>query len=408
MTSGAGVTYAYDGDGERVEDSSPTLYWYGMGGRVLAETDTSGDTVNEYIFFDGRRIARRDASGNVYYYSGNALGSATITTATGTVCYDADFYPFGGELTFTNTCGQSYKFAGMRRDATTGLDHTRFRQYSSNLGRWYSPDPLGGEVMNPQSLNRYAYVDNNPTTFVDPLGLSCNNGTADGNGNSVISCTSSAAGAAPPPSAIAIPLNACGEPEDFPTYVMYGDGAPCLNYNPNINVSYPTGPTGPVGGGGGGGSSTPPPRPALVQRIANVAQCASSLADTLSVANLTGLNKNPVTNAVFSNVFSSATDLILGTTPDQYVPSGASVVATTKGASLASRGLAAGAASASSTEVDPGLQFIFSSVPATTVGETVLGRAAVSGVKALGDILAYGVTVYDAGVYAGALDVCAQ
>ncbi len=38
-------------------------------------------------------------------------------------------------------------------------------------GRWLSPDPLGGDVTNPQSLNRYAYALNNPTTFVDPLGL---------------------------------------------------------------------------------------------------------------------------------------------------------------------------------------------------------------------------------------------
>jgi uncharacterized protein RhaS with RHS repeats len=39
------------------------------------------------------------------------------------------------------------------------------------LGRWLTPDPLGGDVTNPQSLNRYAYALNNPTTFVDPLGL---------------------------------------------------------------------------------------------------------------------------------------------------------------------------------------------------------------------------------------------
>jgi hypothetical protein len=39
------------------------------------------------------------------------------------------------------------------------------------LGRWMTPDPLGGDVTNPQSLNRYAYALNNPTTFVDPLGL---------------------------------------------------------------------------------------------------------------------------------------------------------------------------------------------------------------------------------------------
>lgn len=81
MTSGASVTYTYDGAGERVKDSSPKLSWHGAGGSVLAETDTSGNTVNEHIFFGGLRMARRDSSGNVYYYFGNALGSATITNA---------------------------------------------------------------------------------------------------------------------------------------------------------------------------------------------------------------------------------------------------------------------------------------------------------------------------------------
>ncbi len=49
-----------------------------------------------------------------------------------------------------------------------------------DLGPSLSPDPLGGDVTNPQSLNRYAYALNNPTTFVDPLGLSstfCGPGT---------------------------------------------------------------------------------------------------------------------------------------------------------------------------------------------------------------------------------------
>jgi len=82
----AGVTYTFDGTGERVKDSSLRLYWYGVDGSVLAETDTSGNTVNEYVFFDGIRVARRDSSGNVYYYFGNVLGSAAITTATGSLC----------------------------------------------------------------------------------------------------------------------------------------------------------------------------------------------------------------------------------------------------------------------------------------------------------------------------------
>jgi hypothetical protein len=47
------VNYTYDGDGKRVEKSTGTYYWFSPGGIVLAETDTSGNTLNEYIYFDG-------------------------------------------------------------------------------------------------------------------------------------------------------------------------------------------------------------------------------------------------------------------------------------------------------------------------------------------------------------------
>jgi RHS repeat-associated protein len=46
-----------------------------------------------------------------------------------------------------NTCAQNYKFTGMERDSETGNDHTWFRNYASNLGRWLTPDPLPGEPL---------------------------------------------------------------------------------------------------------------------------------------------------------------------------------------------------------------------------------------------------------------------
>jgi RHS repeat-associated protein len=94
-----------------------------------------------------------------------------VATSGGTVCYDADYTPFGQELAYTTTCSPKYKFTGMERDTETGNDHTWFRGYEWSLGRWLSPDPLAGDITNPQSLNRYAYVLNNPTTLTGPLGL---------------------------------------------------------------------------------------------------------------------------------------------------------------------------------------------------------------------------------------------
>jgi RHS repeat-associated protein len=146
----------------------------------LAETNSSGTTLNEYIFFNVNRIARRDPSGNVYYYFQDQLGTTkNLTTSAGVVCYDADFLPLGGEMAYTTTCAQNYKFTGLERDGETGNDHTLHRMYESSLGRWLSPDPLAGDITNPQSLNRYAYVLNNATSLTDPTGLTppgdCNN-----------------------------------------------------------------------------------------------------------------------------------------------------------------------------------------------------------------------------------------
>jgi len=57
------TSYVYDGDGKRVEKTSGgtvnKIYWYGMNDDPLAESDGSGNTTDEYIFFHGKRIAHR-------------------------------------------------------------------------------------------------------------------------------------------------------------------------------------------------------------------------------------------------------------------------------------------------------------------------------------------------------------
>jgi RHS repeat-associated protein len=66
----------------------------------------------------------------------------------------------------------------------TGLDYFGARYFSGAQGRFTSPDPVGGDLANPQSLNRYTYVLNNPLRFTDPTGLYTCRDTKDG------SCTS--------------------------------------------------------------------------------------------------------------------------------------------------------------------------------------------------------------------------
>jgi RHS repeat-associated protein len=53
----------------------------------------------------------------------------------------------------------------------SGNDYAIFRTYLSRVGRFNRPDPLAGSIADPQSLNRYAYVLNDPLNLADPLGL---------------------------------------------------------------------------------------------------------------------------------------------------------------------------------------------------------------------------------------------
>jgi len=146
-----------------------------FGGEILAETNASGATLNEYIFFAGKRIAMLPAGGNPIYYAEDLLGSSRVVTQNnGAVCYDADFDPFGGEHAYTNNCPSTnaYKFEGKERDTETGNDDFGARYYTSRFGRWLSADwsnvpvPVPyANLTNPQTLNLYSMVADDPESF---------------------------------------------------------------------------------------------------------------------------------------------------------------------------------------------------------------------------------------------------
>ena len=97
-----------------------------------------------------------------------------------------DSLPFGEEIwsgTGMRSPSQGYgttdrnrqKYGLTERDDATGLDHTWWRKYENFSGRWTSPDPYRGSmyIANPQSFNRYSYVQNDPMNFIDPTGTEC-------------------------------------------------------------------------------------------------------------------------------------------------------------------------------------------------------------------------------------------
>jgi RHS repeat-associated protein len=170
------VTYTYDGDGRPVKKSNGMLYWAGSSSDALVETDLSGNATAEYVFFIGRRIARIDhPSGSINYYYSDHLGSAdVITNASGTITKESDYYPYGGEIPVTTGDSNRYKFTGKERDSESGLDNFGARYDSSSLGRFMTPDWAARPTAvpyavfgDPQSLNLYGYVRNDPVSRAD-------------------------------------------------------------------------------------------------------------------------------------------------------------------------------------------------------------------------------------------------
>jgi RHS repeat-associated protein len=120
-----------------------------------------------------------------------------------------DYLPYGEPRGAAVALPTDRAFTGQVRDAT-GLDYFRARYFSSSLGRFISADSIVPGARNPQNLNRYVYVYNNPLRYTDPSG----HDPCGGPGVYVPDCGVDGWGMKPPrqpkapslPSAPAIPL----------------------------------------------------------------------------------------------------------------------------------------------------------------------------------------------------------
>jgi RHS repeat-associated protein len=176
VDGGSTASYVYDAEGNRVQKTASGA-WIDfipdVVGSTAAETNAQGWHAG-YIYLNGKLLAEYD-NGTTYFVQHDHLGSARLITGPeGSGLQSWDYLPYGELL--QGVFSTTHLFTGDERDSETDLDHTWFRQYSSQLGRWMTPDPAGLAAVdpsNPQSWNRYSYVSNNPMNVIDPLGLWC-------------------------------------------------------------------------------------------------------------------------------------------------------------------------------------------------------------------------------------------
>ncbi|HUY80629.1 MAG TPA: RHS repeat-associated core domain-containing protein [Acidobacteriaceae bacterium] len=161
----------------------------------------SGSTItwlHTNVYAVGRLIATYDQTGKgLHFYQDDPLGTRrSQSDPSGAQELTCSSLPFGDALSCSGPGADPTEqhFTGKERDAESGNDYFFARYYSSSTGRFLSPDwaakvePVPyAKLENPQSLNLYAYVENDPPTGLDPDGHQIL-------GRSVGSCAANAAG----------------------------------------------------------------------------------------------------------------------------------------------------------------------------------------------------------------------
>ncbi len=126
-----------------------------------------------YYFFGGARIAMRVGE-TVTYLHGDRLGSASLATdAAGNVLSQERYYVWGSASMMSDTMPTDFQWQNQRRldDSQTGkLYDFNARFFTPVAARFISPDSIVPNPVDPQSLNRYTAMANNPLKFADPTG----------------------------------------------------------------------------------------------------------------------------------------------------------------------------------------------------------------------------------------------
>ena len=190
------LTYSYNALGQRVAKSGPATmvptgaayYVYDQGGHLLGEYDANASPLYESIYLDSTDNAPPVGVTNL---SGSAA-SSTLTAIVYNVYSDQINTPrvitrqsdeaivwrwdsaeaFGASAPDQNpnalgTFIFNQRFPGQVFDAESGLSQNWNREYNARTGRYIQSDPigLGG------GINTFAYVEANPVSAIDPMGL---------------------------------------------------------------------------------------------------------------------------------------------------------------------------------------------------------------------------------------------
>ena len=170
------ATYQHNALGQRVSKSvggADTVFVYDLEGNLIAEHDSTGAMLRDYIRMYGTPVAQVDQGETFTYLHFDHLGTPRqATDDSQTVVWLWDVDAFGSLLPDedpdgdSNTTTVNLRFPGQYFDVESGLHYNYYRTYDPATGRYLESDPIGLQ----SGLNTYGYAYQNPLYYYDPTG----------------------------------------------------------------------------------------------------------------------------------------------------------------------------------------------------------------------------------------------
>jgi RHS repeat-associated protein len=164
-----GASFSYDASGRRLGKtvSGVTTGYMYDGINPVQEFDSVGTTKADLLSGGVDQFFARTVNGVTSSFITDALGSTLgLTDATGTFTTQYGYEAYGNSTPSGLLSDNPFQYTGRENDET-GLYYYRARYYDPELPRFISSDPIGFAG----GINQYTYVEANPVSKTDPLGL---------------------------------------------------------------------------------------------------------------------------------------------------------------------------------------------------------------------------------------------
>lgn len=172
---GSHAAYTYDADGKRLskrDRSGQMSYYIYEGLNLVQELNSAGAVVASYVYDRLDQPLSMTRGGVTYYYLYDQLGNVIgLSNGAAGLVVTYRYDPWGNVIAAGGSnpnLPNPFRFTGREWDAESGLYFYRARYYDPQVGRFLSPDPL--HVLAGR-LQAYVYANNNPLAYSDPLGL---------------------------------------------------------------------------------------------------------------------------------------------------------------------------------------------------------------------------------------------